>query len=40
MDRFLFLGAGMIIGAVMMSGRYKRQLLELKVLASKAPPSA
>lgn len=40
MDRLLFLGTGMILGALLMSGRYKRQLLELKIMATKPTQSA
>lgn len=33
MDRFMFLCAGMVIGAVMMSGRYKRRILEAEAMS-------
>lgn len=41
MDRLLFLGVGMALGALMISGRYKRRLLEAEIIARRpATPAA
>lgn len=40
MDRLMFLGVGMLIGALIVSGRHKRQLLEAEILAKRNPANA
>lgn len=40
MDRLLFLGVGMALGALLASGRYKRRLLEAEILTKRTTTTA
>lgn len=40
MDRLMFLGVGMLLGALIVSGRHKRQLLEAEILSKRNSTAA
>ena len=40
MDRLMFLGVGMLLGALIVSGRHKRRMLEAEIIAKRNPAVA